>query len=121
MRRTCCLLVVLFGSWLNGLGQNVAKFTSPRIWATFHRLGQTAEIPQTRIYTPKNWGTFSISIAMVLTVAGGNNSTWDGPIQFADGPGENGPYEPFEVILNTTFARTRALPNFPSARKQAHR
>jgi hypothetical protein len=44
---TCCLLVALFGSWSSSLGQSAPKFTSPRIVATFERLGQTAEIPPT--------------------------------------------------------------------------
>jgi hypothetical protein len=65
MRRTCCLLVVLFGSWLSSFGQSSPQLTSPKIVATFERLNQTAEIPPTTIYTPKNWATFRVSIVMV--------------------------------------------------------
>src|ERR1700680_3891972 len=70
-RSTCCLLVVLFGSWSSSLGQSAPKLTYPKIVATFHRFGLTAELPPTTIYTPKNWGTFRISIVMVGTVANG--------------------------------------------------
>jgi hypothetical protein len=89
MRRTCYLLVVLFGAWSSSLGQSAPKFTTPQIVATFHRLGQTAEIPPTTIYTPKNWGTFRISIVMVGTVASGQNGTWAGVVDFKDGAGDN--------------------------------
>ena len=66
---TCCLLVVLFGSWSSSLGQNAPKFTTPQIVATFQRLNQTAEIPPTTLYTPPKWGTFRVSVVMVDTVA----------------------------------------------------
>src|SRR5579863_7213603 len=54
-RSTCCLLVILFGSWLSSFGQSTPKLTSPKIVATFQRLGLTADLPPTTIYTPKNW------------------------------------------------------------------
>jgi hypothetical protein len=90
MRRACCLLMVLVTVCASGFGQSAPKFTHPRIVATFQRLGQTAEIPPTTIYTPKNWGTFRISIVMVLTVANNNNGDWDGLIEFIDGAGASG-------------------------------
>jgi hypothetical protein len=89
-RSTCCLLVVLFGSWLSGSGQSAPKLTSPKIVATFERIGQTAEIPPTVIYTPPKWGTFRVSMVMVLTV--GNGSTfgaWGPLLYFYDGSGKN--------------------------------
>jgi hypothetical protein len=90
MRRACFLLVVLFGSWSSSLGQSAPKFTSPRIVATFERLGVTAGIPPTTIYTPKNWGTFRISIVLVCTVANGDgNANWRGDVVFTDGAGNN--------------------------------
>jgi hypothetical protein len=108
---TCCLLVVLFGSWSSSLGQNAPKFTTPQIVATFQRLGQTAEIPPTTIYTPKNWATFRVSIVMVETVGTGNQATWAGRIQFTDGAGENSGI-PFEAQLDV-FSRTTAVAEFP--------
>jgi hypothetical protein len=87
-RSTFCLLVVLFGSWLSSFGQNPPKLTSPKIVATFERLGQTAEIPVTNIYTPPKWGTFRISIVMVLTKANGDQSgVWGGEFQFTNAAG----------------------------------
>jgi len=87
---TCCLLLVLFGSWSNSLGQNAPKLTSPQIVATFERLGQTAAIPPTTIYTPKEWGTFRVSIVMVLTAtAGTTGEFWYGELQFVNAAGVN--------------------------------
>jgi hypothetical protein len=89
-RATCFLLVILCGSWLSGLGQSAPKLTSPRIVATFERLGQTAAIPPTTIYTPKKWGTFRVSFVMVVTVANKNdNGAWGPLLQFTDGSGTN--------------------------------
>ena len=86
---TCCLLVVLFGSWSSTLGQSAPKFTTPLIVATFQRLNQTAGIAMTTIYTPKNWGTFRISLIMVLTVSNGNQgSSWNGVIRYTNGGGD---------------------------------
>jgi hypothetical protein len=96
---TYCLLVVLFGSWSNSLGQNAPKFTTPQIVATFQRLNQTKEIKPFTIYTPSQWGTFRISVVMVLTRANQNNSQWDGTIQFDDAAGEESP----EAILYSQF------------------
>ena len=110
MRRTCYLLVVLFGAWSSSLGQSVPKFTTPQIVATFHRLGQTAEIPPTTIYTPKNWGTFRISIVMVGIVATGNGY-WAGELLFDDGAGKDNPFD-FAAFLNLDIRRT-AVAEFP--------
>jgi hypothetical protein len=89
---TFCLLVVLLGSWSSSLGQSAPNFRSPRIVATFERLGQTAEIPPTTIYTPKHWGTFRISVVMVLTASNGNSAaSWDGLIRFKDAAGRSVP------------------------------
>jgi hypothetical protein len=94
-RATCCLLVSLLGSWLSSFGQTAPKFATPRIVATFERLGQTAEIAPTIIYTPKKWGTFRISIVMVLTETNGfHHNFWTGHVSFKDGAGENAPYFP---------------------------
>jgi hypothetical protein len=91
---TCCLLVVLFGSCLNSLGQSAPKFTSPQIVATFERIGRTGDIAPTTIYTPKEWGTFRISIVMVGTVANGQlNSYWGGELGFTDGAGDSSRFE----------------------------
>jgi hypothetical protein len=111
---TCCLLVVLFGSWSSSLGQNAPKFTTPQIVATFERLGLTAELPPTTIYTPKDWGTFRISIVMVGTVANGQvNPYWEGGLQFTDGAGLNRPsFQTFAAELATDIRRTAAA-EFP--------
>ena len=113
-RSTCCLLVVLFGSWLSSFGQKAPKFTTPQIVATFQRLNQTADISPTTIYTPANWGTFRISIVMVGTVANGmgNNASWVGGVQFTDGAGENAPDYPFDAEL-FTITRQTAVAEFP--------
>jgi hypothetical protein len=112
-RATFFLLVFLCGLWSVSLGQNAPKFTTPQIVATFQRLGQTKEIKPVTIYTPPQWGTFRISIVMVLSVANGNNATWDGGIQFADGSGENGPYAPFETTLITNLRPNTSIVEFP--------
>jgi len=107
-KATCCLLVVLFGSWSSSLGQSAPKFSTPRIVATFERLRQTGEIPSTTIYTPKHWGTFRVSTVMVGIVGNGQQySYWDSAIQFIDGAGKNPPtYYPFVTELNTNAQQT---------------
>jgi hypothetical protein len=114
MRRACLLLVVLLTSWSSSLGQSAPKFTSPRIVATFERLGQASEIPATTIYTPRNWGTFRISIVLVCTMGNGNGAGyWLGGLQFIDAAGENGgPNTPFEAILPVDIPGT-AFAEFP--------
>ena len=100
-RSTCFLLVMLFGSWLSSFGQHAPRFTSPRIVATFERLGQTADIPPTTIYTPQDWGTFRVSFVMVLTVANeSDNGSWGPVLQFDDGSGTN--YGAGELLPVTT-------------------
>jgi len=109
---TCCLLVVLFGSWSSSLGQNASrKFTSPKIVATFERLGQTHEMKPVTLYTPPQWGTFRISVVMVLTVPGATGEFWYGGLQFVDAAGVNccGAYN---VALQSTI-RGSAFGEFP--------
>jgi hypothetical protein len=90
MRNAICLLVALCGSWSSGFGQSAPKFTSPRIVATFERLGLTAELPPTTIYTPKNWGTFRISVVLVLVKTNRiGNSYWLGVPRFTNAAGKN--------------------------------
>jgi hypothetical protein len=89
-RSTCCLLVILFGSWLSSFGQSVPRLTSPKIVATFERIGQTADIPPTTLYTPQKWGTYRITVVMVLTSGNGNGNFWEGELVFVDGAGMNG-------------------------------
>ena len=103
---TCCLLVVLFGSWSSSLGQNAPTLTSPIIVATFERLNQTTTIHPTAIYTPKVSGTFRISIVMVLTVGIGGNETyyWAGRPLFTNEAGRG--QRPFEAILHTNVPGT---------------
>jgi hypothetical protein len=114
MRRTLCLLVVLFGLLSTSLGQTAPKFTSPRIVATFHRLGQTAEIPPTTIYTPRNWGTFRVSIVMVGTMDNQNyQSYWLGGLQFTDAAGENLPGFGRWAAALTTLNRVTSEAEFP--------
>ena len=84
--------------------------------ATFQRLKQTAEIPPTTIYTPKNWGTFGISIVMVGTVATGNGY-WAGELLFDDGAGKDNPFD-FAAFLNTDIRRT-GVAEFPFRAKTA--
>ena len=87
MRRACSLLMVLFASFVC-FGQSAPKLTSPRIVAAFERLGQTAAIPPTTIYTPKKWGTFRVSVIMILTKGNnGNGGDWQGQFLFVDGAG----------------------------------
>jgi hypothetical protein len=112
MRRICCLLVILFGSSSSSLGQSAPKFTTPRIVATFERLGQTGDISPITIYTPKKWGTFRVSIVMVGTKANGvQYANWAGEFQFMDGAGEDVPSS-FAVPLLTDIRRTAAT-DFP--------
>ena len=110
---TCCLLVVLFGSWSSSLGQSAPKFTSPQIVATFERLGQTADIPPTTIYTPRKWGTFRISIVMVGIEANGTfNTDWETQVHFTDANGENVPCSVCEVDL-ALDRRRNSVGEFP--------
>jgi hypothetical protein len=112
-RSTCCLLVVLLGSWLSSLGQSAPKFTTPQIVATFQRLNQTNEIKPVTIYTPQRWGTFRISIVMVGTIANGDNGAfWGGGVQFEDASGGNGGFIPFGVQLYTQQRNTTST-EFP--------
>jgi hypothetical protein len=106
-RSTCCLLVVLCASWLSSFGQGAPKLTSPKIVATFQRLGLTADLPPTTIYTPKNWGTFRVSIVMVDTIPNDRDGLWVGELQFTDGAGEN-LGRSFSVLLETSIERTAA-------------
>ena len=101
---TCCLLVVLFGSWSSSLGQNAPTLTSPMIVATFQRLNQTTTIPRTTIYTPTTSGTFRISIVMVGTVAGGDGGYWAGKPRFTDEAGTG--QKPFEALLHASPRQT---------------
>jgi hypothetical protein len=113
-RATFFLLVFLCGPWVGSFGQHVPKFTTPRIVATFQRLGQTKEIKPVSIYTPPQWGTFRISIVMVGTVANRlYNSHWEGGLQFTDGAGENLPG--FTVFAAELFTvdRGTATAEFP--------
>lgn len=91
MRRlTCCLLLALFGSWLSSFGQSTPQLTSPKIVATFERLGLTNGMKQVTIYTPPQWGTFRISVVMVLTApAGTTGEFWYGYLQFVNAAGVN--------------------------------
>ena len=87
-RATFLLLVFLSVSWASSLGQSAPKLTTPQIVATFQRLNQTKEIKPVTLYTPPQWGTFRVSIVMVLTVGNGNQNTeWDGWFRFVDGAG----------------------------------
>jgi hypothetical protein len=95
---TCCLLVVLFGSWSSSLGQSAPKFTSPKIVATFERIGQTAGFPPTTLFTPQHWGTYRVSIVMVETSAGGEGY-WVGVCNWFDGSGLDGT----SVNVGTTY------------------
>src|SRR5262249_46994370 len=83
------LLVFLSVSWASGFGQHAPKFTTPQIVATFQLLDQTGEVHPTTIYTPKNWGTFRISIVLVGTVANGADGRLFGGVQYTDGSGIN--------------------------------
>jgi hypothetical protein len=106
---TFCLLLVVLASWPNAVGQNGPKFTSPRIVATFERLGQTGEIPPTVIYTPEHWGTFRISLVMVLTSPNKlGSASWDGVIHFRDASGQNIAKD----VLSTSVSNT-ATKEFP--------
>jgi hypothetical protein len=105
MRNAICLMVALFGSWSSSLGQNAPMLAYPKIVATFHRIGQTAEISPTTIYTPKNWGTFRISIVMVGTVAQGTSSDfWAGGVLFTDG-------KPIKVFVKSYGAEGKSTYN----------
>jgi hypothetical protein len=105
-RSTCCLLVVLFGSWLSSFGQSAPKLTSPKIVATFERLNQTARIGQTTIYTPKTWGTFRVSIIMVGTVANGSNQgDWESDVQVFDAAGAYN----FGCQITTSIRQTNSV------------
>ena len=114
MRYAICCLVFLFGSWSSSFSQNAPKLTTPRIVATFERLGLTAELPPIAIYTPKTWGTFRISVVMVGTVANGQyNSYWLGGLQFADGAGENFPSVNNFAATLTALNRSTGVTEFP--------
>ena len=111
-RATCCLLVVLLASCVS-FGQSAPKFTTPRIVATFERLGLTSEMPPITLYTPKNWGTFRISISMVGTVANGNDGFWLGWVQFRNAAGESARAQgPFAAQL-FTLTRRSGFAEFP--------
>src|SRR5580658_9248670 len=85
---TCCLLVMLFGSWSSSLGQNAPKLTTPQIVATFQRLNLTHDIHLTTIYTPTNWGTFRVSLLMTLNVENGNDGVLYGDVFSENGGGK---------------------------------
>jgi len=121
MRRATFLLLFLSASWASSLGQSAPKFTTPRIVATFERLGLTHELPPTTLYTPKTWGTFRISMVMVGTVANGaSDSEWSTILQFADADNDNAPCDlcgthlPVDVPRNaSTEFPIRARPGQP--------
>ena len=114
MRRAMCLLIVVLGfSCCASLGQNAPKLSSPKIVATFHRFGLTAALPPTTIYTPKNWGTFRISIVLVGTEANGQQqSGYEGGILFTDEAGINMPTASTVAVLYTN-ARGTGVVDFP--------
>jgi hypothetical protein len=118
-KSTCCVLVMLFGSWLSSLGQSAPKATFPRVVATFHQYGLTDALPPTTIYTPKNgarsasrlswWGSRLIE------------STPCGQENFSFWMQQE---KTFRLLLRQASLRTCGgllLRNFPSAQKQAHR
>jgi len=53
--------------------------------ATYQRLNLTHEIRRTIIYTPKDWGTFRISLLMTLNVANVKDANWIGAVRFENG------------------------------------
>lgn len=109
MRRSICLLIVVLGAWSASLGQNAPKLTHPRIVATLERVGLTTPLATKTLYTPKEWGTFRVSIVMVGTVPNGKyNVAWQGNIGFMDSAGAN----EAEVDLATDRKRT-AIGEFP--------
>jgi len=89
--------------------------------ATFERFNVTGAISPTTIYTPKNWGTFRISIVLVGTVANGQEqSAYEGGILFTDGAGKNIPTASTVAVLYTNVRGTgevefpiRTKPNKP--------
>jgi hypothetical protein len=108
-RSTCCLLVLLFGSWLSGSGQSAPRLTSPKIVATFERLGLTNGMKTVRIYTPPQWGTFRVSVVMVSTApAGSNGEFWYGYLQYVNAAGPN----QYSVALQSTVLGS-AFGDFP--------
>ena len=111
-RSTCSLLMLVLVSWLSSFGQNAPKTTFPRVVATFHRYGQTADLSPTTIYTPKNSGTFRVSVVMVLTVGNGNgNAGWNGQLEFNDGGGHNsGLYWQVFLVSQTPTTRSAEFP-----------
>jgi len=110
-KSTCCVLVMLFGSWLSSLGQSAPKATFPRVVATFHQYGLTDALPPTTIYTPKKWGTFRVSIVMVGIKVNRKYALWAGELQFLDAAGEDVPTS-FAASLLTDVRRT-ASAEFP--------
>ena len=115
-RSTCCLLAILFGSWLSSFAQSAPRLTSPKIVATFERLDLTNEMKPVTIYTPPQWGTFRISVVMVLTApAGTKGEFWYGELQFVNAAGVNccGAYS---VALQSK-SRGSAFGEFPISAK----
>jgi len=71
-KSTCCVLVMLFGSWLSSLGQSAPKATFPRVVATFHQYGLTDALPPTTIYTMQQEKTFRLLLRQAsLRTCGG--------------------------------------------------
>jgi hypothetical protein len=79
MRRSMvCLLVALLG-WTSSFGN---ESSYPRIVAKVHLRGQTAPIPRTTIWTPKESGLFRFSGVMVVTVPSNQAGSWCTTIDF---------------------------------------
>jgi hypothetical protein len=83
---------------------------SGQVVATFHRVNQTGPIGPITIYTPSQWGTYRVSISMVLAVGNGDRTgaSWESDLQFKNQAGNSHLF----VVLPVRMPQN-ALSEFP--------
>ena len=94
-----CLLVLLLGAGLNAFGQGAEKKNSaqpplPKVIHTVTLTGQTNNIPQTTIFTPKSSGLVRISLYMTVTIPSSQFGCAGVAMTWTD---DGGPQETFPV------------------------
>jgi hypothetical protein len=112
MRNTLRLLTILLGL----TGASIGQTGLPQVVATRQRLNQTGPISMDTLWVPLQPGIYRITIAMVVTVGGQQNSDWEPTISWVDERGEE--IYQFAVSQQSSSSSSvtvtiRDLPNSP--------
>ena len=111
---TCCLLVVLFGSWSSSLGQKAPKFTTSRIVerSSDSDRRETSSPPQPT--HPRNEGPFDVLLSWyLLRQTASRTPSGRQPSLVKDKSGQHGPDYPFGDSLYTQVRPNTLVYEFP--------